>query len=586
MKKIVLFTSFLFLMLTFSSCNPNDGYSGLGHTDDYVFAQNFGNTVARDFIGQVVDVNNVPLQNVTIKIGTTTAQTDVNGVFIINAASVHTRFAYITATKAGYIDGSRSLAPTAGKNNVRIMLLPNTPTETIQSGVASEVTLSSGTKVSFDGAFQDENGVAYTGDVSVAMFHLLPSNENIDKLMPGMLYAQTADNKEAVLQTFGMLNIELRGSAGQKLNIAKEHTAEITIRIDDNQLATAPSTIPLWHFDEEKGYWKEDGIATKEGNYYVGTVSHFSWWNCDAQFPTVSLTTTVVDVDGNPMSDVRVGLLPTGFPYTAYGTTNSIGTVSGLVPSNQTMTLTVLDLCSNIIYTSSIGPFTTNTVLPNIVITSVMAQSTVVQGTLLKCDNTNVTNGYVLMKSGTQNSLVAVSNGAFSFNTLVCATNSNFTLEGFDYENLQTSGTINYTYTTPTTSVGILTTCNTVSEFISYQIDSGSPVMILTNINAATVISGTGFTISGGLNSPVGGASIYISGSTNIPGLYTTAEFSIEGTLGLIDSGITNTVQFNLSNFGNIGEYIDLTFNGTYEDGQVAGITHTISGTVHVLRDN
>ena len=64
---------------------------------------------------------------------------------------------------------------------------------------------------------------------------------------------------------------------GQKLNLKEGHTAEIVVQIDDSQLATAPNTITLWHFDEEKGYWKEDGVATKVGNKYVGEVSHFSW---------------------------------------------------------------------------------------------------------------------------------------------------------------------------------------------------------------------------------------------------------------------------------------------------------------------
>lgn len=118
--------------------------------------------------------------------------------------------------------------------------------------------MSNGTKVVFDGAFQEENGNNYSGSVQVAIFNLLPSDDNISKLMPGMLYAQTETNEQAVLETFGMINVELRGSAGQKLNLKNGHTADITMRIDDSQLATAPNTIPLWHFDEERGYWKEE----------------------------------------------------------------------------------------------------------------------------------------------------------------------------------------------------------------------------------------------------------------------------------------------------------------------------------------
>ncbi|MBP8157818.1 MAG: hypothetical protein KAX93_05520, partial [Flavobacterium sp.] len=219
MKKIHSLFAALLLVVAFSSCESNDDSTTNPSPNDETFAQNFGSQVSRDFIGQVVDTNNQPIQGVTIKIGSSTTQTDVNGVFILNAANVYQKFAFIKATKSGYIDGSRSMVPTTGKNNVKIMLLANTPIQTVQSGVASEVALPSGTKVVFDGAFEDANGNDYSGSVQVAMFHLLPSDDNINKLMPGMLYAQTENNEEAILETFGMMNIELRGSAGQKLNI-------------------------------------------------------------------------------------------------------------------------------------------------------------------------------------------------------------------------------------------------------------------------------------------------------------------------------------------------------------------------------
>ncbi|MGL2967102.1 hypothetical protein [Flavobacterium sp. XGLA_31] len=582
MKKIKRGIGLFLAALTMVSCNPNDGTSGLNTNNDTAFAQNFGNTANRDFIGQIVDKDNNPIQGATVTIGSTTAQTDVNGVFMINHALVHEKFAYVTATKIGYLDGSRSLIPTTGRNNVKIMLLSNAPTATVASDAASEVALENGTKVAFDGAFQDESGAAYTGTVSVTLFHLLPSNSNLDALMPGMLYAQTATNEQAVLQTFGMINVELRGEAGQKLNLAEGHTAEITMKIDDTQLATAPTSIPLWHFDAAKGYWKEDGVATKVGNNYIGEVSHFSWWNCDAPFPTVTLTSTVTDANGHPLVNVHVGLLADGFSYTTYGVTNVNGQVVGLVPSNQSMTLTVLDSCGNVIYTSTVGPFTANTILPAIVIPTSTVQTTTVTGTLNKCDNTPVTNGYVALHYGTNTSFSAVTNGAFSINTLVCSTNNAFLLEGVDYDNLQSTNQINYTFTTPNTTIGILTACNTVSEFISYQIDSNTPVVFLNNLEG--IVEGGNFSVYGEVNST---QNITIGGNSILPGFYTQNDFYIgnSGSNSILGNNSNNiNIQFNLSTVGNIGEYIDMTFNGTYQDSN--NVTHTLTGTVHVLRDN
>lgn len=592
MKKIHSLLCLLFLAVAFSSCESNDDSNNSGPNDD-AFAQNFGNTVNRDFIGQIVDIDNNPLQGVTIKIGSSTVQTDVNGVFIINGAEVHDRFAYITAKKPGYVDGSRSMVPTTGKNNVKIMLISNTPLQTIQSGVSSEVALPSGTKVVFDGAFEDANGNDYSGSVQVAMFHLLPSDENISKLMPGMLYAQTETNDQAILETFGMLNVELRGSSGQKLNIKEGHTAEITLQIDNSQMSSAPSSIPLWHFDEEKGYWKEDGVATKVGNKYVGEVSHFSWWNCDAPFPLVTLTVTIVDANGNGISNVVVGLIANGNTWPAMGITNNDGLVSGLIPANQTLVLNVYAdyytcTTTNIVYTAPIGPFATNTTLPNIVINnSPTTLSSNVVGNLVKCNNSNVTNGYVILNRAGGYSVSPVTNGAFSFNEIYCPSNTQFTLKGFDMENLQQTDLITYNFTAPITNIGNLQACTAVNEFISYQVDNEPTVFLIENVNGGTNMGGPtgpmGLVVNGYNNNQQGG--LYIWGTPIIPGVYTTAEFSIEGSVGYIASTTTNTIQFNLNQVGAVGEYIDMTFSGTYLDVET-GTTRTLTGVAHVIRDN
>ncbi len=589
MKKIQSLFCLLLLVVAFSSCESNDDDSNSGPNDD-AFAQNFGSAANRDFIGQVVDIDNNPLQGVTIKIGTSTTQTDVNGVFIINGANVYQRFAYITATKTGYIDGSRSMVPTTGKNNVKIMLLPNSPIETIQSGVTSEVSIYSGTKVVFDGAFVDANGNDYSGSVQVAMFHLTPTDENISKLMPGMLYAQTENNEEAILETFGMMNIELRGSAGQKLNIKEGHTAEITLQIDNSQIATAPSSIPLWHFDEEKGYWKQDGVATKVGNKYVGEVSHFSWWNCDAPFPLVTLTVTIVDANGNGISNVGVGLIANGNTWPVIGYTDINGQVSGLIPANQTLVLNVYPdyySCnsSNVIYTTSIGPYTANTTLPNIVINnSPTTMSSNVVGNLVKCDNTNVTNGYVILNRTGGYSVSPVTNGAFSFNEIYCPSNTQFTLKGYDLENLQQTDSIAYNFTVPITNIGNLQACTAVDEFISYQIDGNASVFLIQQVSGGTSTQGTINQNSLYLNASSATGGLYIWGNTNVPGVYTTAQFSIEGNgVGYIASTTTNNIVFNLNQVGAIGQYIDMTFSGTFTDGN--GL-HTLTGVAHVIRDN
>ena len=60
--------------------------------------------------------------------------------------------------------------------------------------------------------------------------------------------------------------------------------------------------------------------------------------------------------------------------------------------------------------------------------------------------------------------------------------------------------------------------------------------------------------------------------------------FSIESSdTGAINSQTVNTLSYNLSSVGAVGQYIDITFNGTYTN--TTG-THTITGVAHVIRDN
>ena len=581
MKKILSFLFVLVSAVAFHGCSESDDSNNSPHNDN--FQDNFGSSVSRDFIGRVTDQSGTAVQSAMIKIGTSTAMTDENGMFIISDANVHERFAYITATKAGFMDGSRSLVPVSGQNHVDIMLVSSAPTGVITAGETATVTLPSGTKVVFDGNFQDESGVSYSGDVSVSMYHLMPSNANLPKLMPGMLYAADENNDEAILQTFGMMNVELRGSAGQKLQLADGHTAEITMMIDDSQSATAPSTIPLWHFDADAGYWKQDGEAVRQGNKYVGAVSHFSWWNCDTYQSVVQLTVTVNDQNGNPISNAGVGLVA-GTMTSYIQSTSENGQVSGVVPTNQAMTLTIYDTCGNSIYSANIGPFTSDTVLPPITVATTMAETTTLQGMLMQCDNSPVTNGYITLNYGINQSFAQVTNGSFSFNVLVCDGTSGFVLEGFDYDNLETTTPISFTFAATSTNVGNILTCSAANEFITWQLDGGAPTTVIGNITAGFGSQGTagGFYISG--YTPTQSA-LYISGSTTVPGVYTTADqFALEsGQLGAIGSSTINDIVFTLSNFGAIGEYIDITFNGSFTN--TTG-THTITGTAHVVRDN
>jgi hypothetical protein len=259
----------LLALLTLTGCQQDDGPSNGGNQQENIpdtFSEYFGNPVTRNFLGNVIDTDKNPIEGVTITIGSQTATTDENGVFILNNATVNERFGYIKAEKSGYIHGSRSVVPTSGINKVTIMLLEATIAGSVNSESVESVTANDGSSLSFDGNFVKEDGTEYSGNVDVVIRHLDPADEDMVMQMPGMLYAENEDGAERMLQTLGMLAVELIGSGGEDLNLADGSTSEIRIPVDPSLMGIAPATIPLWSFDETNGYWKEEGFATLQGN--------------------------------------------------------------------------------------------------------------------------------------------------------------------------------------------------------------------------------------------------------------------------------------------------------------------------------
>jgi hypothetical protein len=595
MKSKSLFKFLLAVSLIFFSSCDNESFDDRLTENPTVtpstFSEYFGNDISRDFMGKVVDINHNPIPNAEISIGGDTALTDNNGVFIIRDANVKERFAYVKAKKTGYIHGSRSLVPSEGTNQIQIMLLQENVISTIESGIENVVTLPNGSAVKFDGNFTKPDGSDYSGSVDVIFHHLNPADEDMRLQMPGMLYAENQDGAERMLQTFGMLAVELKGSAGEDLNLAEGSTAEITMPLDSSLLATAPQTIPLWYFDEDLGYWKEEGQAKLQGNTYVGEVSHFSFWNCDVQADASMVCVNVLSEDGQPLSNTQIVITSANYG-SSYGYTNSDGVACGFVPSGETLIIEIDiyqgNCSSDFTYTENIGPFSGDDVVTINLPPFPEGSTETITGFFNACDNSPVTNGYVELRHNGLTYMENVENGAFEFSIFSCPDNSTFTLIGFDYDNLQTTGEINLTFTSPVTDIGNLIACNTVDEFANITVGNFYETTFIGNFD---VISNNNFlqifnfqgneclNIFGAIdeNNPIG---TYDGLEINNPS-DTGFSLNIEGCFPFDTSD--NNVNYDLTSYGNPGEYIDINISGTVKD--TLNATHNVNGTIHVLRD-
>ena len=168
------------LALTIYSCNKNESIDGEGTSGGTNQEFEFGSQVQRDFMGVVKDQSNVAISNATINIGTKTTQTDAKGIFIIKNATVQERFAYIEVNKIGYLKGLKTVAPTQDVSQVDLVLL----TENIQPLPSnSQILLINGTKVTFNGGFENASGNAYNGVVNYSMNHIDPASPTMSGIV-------------------------------------------------------------------------------------------------------------------------------------------------------------------------------------------------------------------------------------------------------------------------------------------------------------------------------------------------------------------------------------------------------------------
>ena len=585
-QNTVLITSLSFLL--FTACqreieDPGGITPPTGGVDDNIM-------VVAGVRGVVVDENSQPVAGATVTSGTNSTTTDRYGVFRFNNISLSKANGYVKVTKAGYFTGSRTFVTTAGRTHtVRIRLLPKTTTGTFAAAAGGTITLGTGGKLVIPAnAVTDASGAAYTGTVNIAMTWIDPTAPNLPEIVVGDLRGVTTDGQERGLETFGMLGVEMTGAGGQTLKIAAGKTAELTFPVPAAILANAPATIDLWHFDETKGRWMQEGTATKTGSTYVAQVSHFSFWNCDAPFPLVDLCMTLVNAaNTQPLIGVQVRIVRPNNSYGA-GWTDSTGNLCGKVPKNEALVLQVLGQCNNVVYTQNIGPFSSNTNLGTISVNIPAANSLTITGTLVNCAGANVTNGAVAIQTtGTFNYPVAVSNGAFSLTILRCTTDPvSFSIVGADYTTSQYSLPVSGSGTSGTVNIGTIQACGSATEFIEINVD-GIPFSYVEfppdQVMAFDSVATGGFTTK----TTVYGADVtngnvetsrFTFSNNEVPGTYplSTDPFDVDitnGTTILLKQFVSANPTVTITTFGPVGTgFIEGNFNQQMRAGPTAPI--------------
>lgn len=271
--------------------------------------------------GQVTALGQ-PVSGATVRVGSTSAQTDAEGRYRVAAPAGP---AVVTVEADGHLINVQRTT-IAGATALHMALLPEAPAQPLDATMGGTITGGRGAQVTVPAnGLVDAQGQPVTGEIAVHLTPIDPAREDELFAAPGDFEARTQAGEVAQLESFGMLDITMR-RGDDVLQVAPGQTFEIQIPAPDGMIAH-PDSMPLWSFNETTGVWVEEGTLRYDATekVYVGEIAHMSMWNADVVIDTTCIKGRVVDADGAPVAGARVR--GRGVDY--YGTDSSTANANG-----------------------------------------------------------------------------------------------------------------------------------------------------------------------------------------------------------------------------------------------------------------
>lgn len=517
-------------------------------------------TFQGSIIVSLKDPDGIPVQGALIRMGNSSGMTDEDGNYFFTDIAM-TGDDFLVAEKAGYFKGSRRFRSTGPQTQfIRITLLPQEEKGVFASSQPATISIDNKSKLHFpDHAIVREDGSAYNGNVHVMANPIYGNDALLSNKMPGNLIGIDASGTQVVLGSLGMIAIELRSDNGEKLQVAAGKSVEMELAIADKQVDKAPLSVPLWSFDEDKGYWVEEGVATRQGNVYVAQLTHFSFWNCDDTFTLTEWTGRFVYPDGQPAQNIRVCLTIKSLNSEACSMTDANGVVSGGIPSGEPMQVSVKNECGEILAfdVGSVGELAAMD--PIKINESTELEVTTIQGTALQCDGLPISLGFAKVYTGGNVFIFPIQgpDGHYEGSFEHCTGNL-ISLQFIDVKNGLESTAFTYS-TERNMNAGSLAACDQVEEFIRYKIKGFSTsynyylldvqagsVTKISSIDSIGVKGKFGFTFDGFTPGDYKGYTLF-GNQVNLPNGQT---------------GYFLKMDLTVSEFGSHNEFIKGTFTG------------------------
>jgi hypothetical protein len=253
--------------------------------------------------GTIRSATGEPLSGVTVKAGSITATSNAEGRFDLAAPAGKSAVRF---SKSGFVDSVRAVSLVDGRpTQLDVSLLALAPAVPLDATAGGTVTGSRSARVVAPaGAFVDAAGKPVTGSVNVYLTPLDPSVAGERATAPG--FTAESGGTTGMLESFGMVDITVR-QGDQKLNVAPGKELELRIPAPAGATSAEPS-VPLWSFDEAKGVWVDEGVATYDASSktYVAKAKHMSLWNADKVYLATCICGVVKEKGGGALPGARI----------------------------------------------------------------------------------------------------------------------------------------------------------------------------------------------------------------------------------------------------------------------------------------
>ncbi len=238
----------------------------------------------------------------------------------------------VNANAAGFAPQSIIVDVSDGSSRIAdLTMIPVQVTQPFRPENNAAIKMEGQTVVSLSAnALVTDSGGAASGQAT-AMVTVLDASKD-PSVMPGDLEQWNADTGEAEpIESFGAMNVEFTGANGNRLNLASGKQASISIPLSSGRRPEdSPKTIPLYYWSDATGYWVEEGEAvlerTADGKWaYTGSVGHFSTWNADVLYESITMKGCVQDQNGKPVRNAEVTARGKDYVGSSKATTDADG---------------------------------------------------------------------------------------------------------------------------------------------------------------------------------------------------------------------------------------------------------------------